>query len=670
MTYVIELTDNNIKIMGLLNHCTKFQLVFMAVFFALMLSYMLHKYVNNKYVSNHHRTSQNNYMGNYADPFLESTLLLEKIHKIEDGTNKMTTTNVLDFDMLKGSLTDNINGEDIVLKHPAEINSFDFNNNYTLVHKEGGVVIHDYKKDISKIAKLDDYTSNENDNMYGEHDKFVELQNYSEFNHIIRNENVFVLESNFTQSFLMRLRNFNDYISQYRADILSKRAFKSWQDVEPPNKLQVLWGRDDGFINKLLSVPNIKLIVLPWIKYDTEFDGKNVLYPFYYNWSASDPLCRWIKMEKFTKAHWDAVYGKKCNKNIARGILPTKLEFMYFHSRPVNQLHYWPNDGLSYPSYYFNEPPPYALYLTVIQDAVINLVGDVITGSYKIVPFTCSHDNIPTIPIEYPESTVYKEVFIVTQFWGTSYFHKLIEVMPRLAPYRKFLKDNKQVLIHAPEERRQVSEMLNILGINSERIITGVVRAKVVYLPQGTPCGFPQVQGLQLLSHYMKLSLNKMQNNITVNTDNSNKNKAHKSLLPKQLLLIKRSGLRRFRQQKEIENAVKTFCGRNNLTFVLFDDNPVPSLPETMSIFHSSSFVVAPHGAGLANVMFCKQGSIIIEGVCNPPHVNMCYQFVSHVLGMRYHAIPSKSGCEGFIDINPQIIINVLQAFFDFDVPM
>ncbi|ESN97795.1 hypothetical protein HELRODRAFT_177859 [Helobdella robusta] len=458
------------------------------------------------------------------------------------------------------------------------------------------------------------------------------LKNLSDDNCIMKYPNVHMLKPDLTGSFLERIKQYNKYISEYRKNNLSHKYSEPWKDVDPLNNLTEVWGKDDNFVNKLPLVPNVNVIVLPWIKHKFELEMVNVLYPHYYKWTASDPFCQWIETE-------------------------------------VDKLSYWPNNGRSYPSYFHSHPPAYVLYLTILQDAVITPVGDVITGSHMIIPFTCSHITNPSIP---QKSAIFKEVFIITQFWGTSYFHKMFEDMSRLAPYKQFLQENNQIMIHAPEQKGQVSEMLASFGINSERIITGDVRAKIVYLPQATPCGFPQVQGFQLLSHYLKLSLNKKNNNITVGSDYVNKtfigSNRKNAELRKILVLIKRSGLRHFRQQNEIENAVKTFCNQNNLTFVLFDDNPVPSLPETMSIFHSSSFVVAPHGAGLANVMFCKQGSIIIEGVCNPPHVNMCYQFVSHVLGMRYHAIPSKSGCEGFIDIDPGSIIRVLEVIISSNV--
>jgi len=67
--------------------------------------------------------------------------------------------------------------------------------------------------------------------------------------------------------------------------------------------------------------------------------------------------------------------------------------------------------------------------------------------------------------------------------------------------------------------------------------------------------------------------------------------------------------------------------------YALLADNPTPSLNDTMMMFHSAVIIVAPHGAGLPNVFFSQPGSYVIEGVCNRPHVNLCFQWLAHILG-------------------------------------
>ena len=89
------------------------------------------------------------------------------------------------------------------------------------------------------------------------------------------------------------------------------------------------------------------------------------------------------------------------------------------------------------------------------------------------------------------------------------------------------------------------------------------------------------------------------------------------------------------------------------LTFALFADNPTPSLNDTMTMFHSAVVVVAPHGAGLSNVLFSQPGTYVVEGVCNRPKVNLCYKRLAHVLGHHWHGIMSRRGCPIVVNVSP-----------------
>ena len=140
-----------------------------------------------------------------------------------------------------------------------------------------------------------------------------------------------------------------------------------------------------------------------------------------------------------------------------------------------------------------------------------------------------------------------------------------------------------------------------------------------VYVPQATPCGFAQIHELQILN---RLYTSKLQD--SSQSGNSS------------VVFIHRSGLRKFRQNREIEGTVSRAAADFGLPFIVFRDDPSPSMEESMEIFFNAALVVAPHGAGLSNVVYCKPGTYVIEGVCNEPHVNMCYQWTSHILGHRY----------------------------------
>ena len=141
-----------------------------------------------------------------------------------------------------------------------------------------------------------------------------------------------------------------------------------------------------------------------------------------------------------------------------------------------------------------------------------------------------------------------------------------------------------------------------MLGIDLSRMVTGVCRAKLVYLPQSSPCGFPSVHVIQLLSHVYRTTI---------------KERFPEAALQRNsIVVISRTRSRNFKEAAEIEALVKSMAEENGFHFELFPDNSVPPLGQALQIFSRAVIVVAPHGAGLSNILFSEPGTMVIEGVC------------------------------------------------------
>jgi capsular polysaccharide biosynthesis protein len=85
------------------------------------------------------------------------------------------------------------------------------------------------------------------------------------------------------------------------------------------------------------------------------------------------------------------------------------------------------------------------------------------------------------------------------------------------------------------------------------------------------------------------------------------------------------------------------------LEWVVFD---VLSFADTVTIFSSAAIIVAPHGAGLTNMLFSDSGIPIIEfmSLQNP---NICYWHLSELLKNKYYMIPCITENRNFnIDIS------------------
>jgi capsular polysaccharide biosynthesis protein len=60
------------------------------------------------------------------------------------------------------------------------------------------------------------------------------------------------------------------------------------------------------------------------------------------------------------------------------------------------------------------------------------------------------------------------------------------------------------------------------------------------------------------------------------------------------------------------------------------------SLAEQIELFSSADFIVAPHGAGLTNTLFCPPGTGILE-IYPPNYVNPCYWVLTQHLNLDYY---------------------------------
>ena len=141
------------------------------------------------------------------------------------------------------------------------------------------------------------------------------------------------------------------------------------------------------------------------------------------------------------------------------------------------------------------------------------------------------------------------------------------------------------------------------------------------------------------------------------------KSSPRKSGPKRDIVIIKRSGSRRFIHHNAILKSVQDIAQPLGFHVRIFKDNPIPPFNEVAKLFFNASMVIAPHGAGLANLVLCEPGTVVIEGLCNMPHVNLCQKHTAVVAGLRYYGTPSYSGCEGINNLLPADIAKPVKFY-------
>ena len=84
------------------------------------------------------------------------------------------------------------------------------------------------------------------------------------------------------------------------------------------------------------------------------------------------------------------------------------------------------------------------------------------------------------------------------------------------------------------------------------------------------------------------------------------------------------------------------------------------TVAEQASTLNSARVVVAPHGAGLTNLVFCRPDTIVIE-MFSPSYINCCYWALSNWVGVQYYFLLGSGGRdrEDLFALGEDIVVEV-----------
>ena len=323
-------------------------------------------------------------------------------------------------------------------------------------------------------------------------------------------------------------------------------------------------------------------------------------------WSSKAPYCNYTKQITNNYAGGTSQLTIwQCNENISISQIPQCLKPIDHYSRSLATRRRKP-DSL-FPEYFNHNYPEYIFYIHALHDGVVNTDGYAFTKSTKIVDIVREADLSVHPPTNYTTSPFYHEVFVTSQSLGLEHYHKNAEDLPRISPYVEFLMKNRAIKIHVRETKFNcnTAENLKMLGIGLQpgRLVQGVIRAKIVYLPQATNCGYSNRHSVQLASQLYRQYVDKT---TSVRKRNS-------------LVMIRRTVDRFLVNHEEKEDAMRKIATDHNLKFEVLSDDALPPHKEQVKLFRRAAVVVGSHGAGLVNMIYSEPGTLVIEGTGSPP---------------------------------------------------
>ena len=124
--------------------------------------------------------------------------------------------------------------------------------------------------------------------------------------------------------------------------------------------------------------------------------------------------------------------------------------------------------------------------------------------------------------------------------------------------------------------------------------------------------------------------------------------------LSKKIYLKRAKGARAIKNNEEVER----FLSANGFRIILAE---ALSVEEQIKTFYNASIVVGAHGAGLANILFCKAKTKIVELVPSQEPRN-CFWILAEKMQLEYYfgKCESPSGLAGPIDVDIAMLTGLL----------
>ncbi len=217
-----------------------------------------------------------------------------------------------------------------------------------------------------------------------------------------------------------------------------------------------------------------------------------------------------------------------------------------------------------------------------------------------------------------PRIKISGRVATIAQEWGQNYYHWIFEILPRLLMLEEQQIDFDYLYVPAMTRpfQRQTFKLFNIPEEKIIQAITGsCIEVDELIVPSYVARTF---FSLPTVMKKIKDRLMVLRADATFN----------------EKIFISR----RLSTYRRVINEDDLFALFEPLGFVRYDLENL-SFGEQIALFNGAKVIVAPHGAGLTNILFCDPGTKIIE--LFQEHENMTYAHLVQTLNLEY--IPVKT---------------------------
>ena len=223
--------------------------------------------------------------------------------------------------------------------------------------------------------------------------------------------------------------------------------------------------------------------------------------------------------------------------------------------------------------------------------------------------------------------------------WGHSFFHFISETLGKVYVSSLFLglENYDNVIVPSPVARF-VADWFGLLGISNACIIPSGCRydnilAESLVLPSYSQhCGWLSRE----LIDFVKLNLGDALSPISAEDELK--------------IVVGRRGKRQILNQDEI----MAKAASRGFSLVYLEDL---SVLQQAKLFASACCVIAPHGAGLTNLIYCRPGTRVFE-FFGRSYQNACFYGICGLIGLShaYHISDSCEDGDGSFCVKPEVL--------------
>ncbi|MGK7919194.1 MAG: tetratricopeptide repeat protein [Trichodesmium sp.] len=218
-----------------------------------------------------------------------------------------------------------------------------------------------------------------------------------------------------------------------------------------------------------------------------------------------------------------------------------------------------------------------------------------------------------------PLEKIQGKVAVLSVLSGNVYFHWMVDLLPRIEILRQGinLEEIDWFVVNNHQQTFQ-RETLQTLGIPENKILASdrhphIQATELVVPSYPSYLGWLQPWGLKFLREVFLKGVTKSKSNFS------------------ERIYIGRGNARYRRIMNEAE--VVEILSKFGFTYITPESM---SLENQIATFANAKIIVAPHGSGLTNIVFCNPGTKVIE-IFSPHYLRYYYWQISQLLGLEHY---------------------------------